>query len=45
MRKRPQNIRQILETPLMGFGIVLLSLVCFLILLWVLIILVRVVLG
>ena len=34
-----------LETPLMGFGIVLLSLVCFLILLWTLIILVRVVLG
>lgn len=29
----------------MGFGIVLLSLVCFLILLWTLIILVRVVLG
>ncbi|WP_191382908.1 hypothetical protein [Rubneribacter badeniensis] len=45
MRKRPQNIRQTFETPLMGFGIVLLSLVCFLILLWTLIILVRVVLG
>ena len=44
MRKRPQNIRQTVETPLMGFGIVLLSLVCFLILLWTLIILVRVVL-
>ena len=45
MRKRPRNIRQTVETPLMGFGIVLLSLVCFLILLWALIILVRVVLG
>ena len=45
MRKRPQDIRQMLETPLTGFGIVLLSLVCFLILLWTLIVLVRVVLG
>ena len=45
MRKRPQNIRQTFETPLMGFGIVLLSLACFLIMLWVLIVIVRVVLG
>ncbi len=34
-----------MSTPLIGFGIVLLSLVCFLLMLWVLIIIVRVVLG
>ncbi|WP_172623450.1 hypothetical protein [Arabiibacter massiliensis] len=45
MRKKPQNIRQSLEAPLMGFGIVLLSLGCFLLALWALIIIVRVVLG
>lgn len=45
MRKKPQNIRQALETPLLGYGIVLLSLGCFLLALWALVILVRVVLG
>lgn len=45
MRKRNVDIRQAIETPLLGFGVVLLSLLCFLLLLWVLIIIVRIVLG
>lgn len=45
MRKRTQNIKQALEAPLLGFGVVLLSLACFLIMLWCLIIVVRIVLG
>ena len=45
MRKRNVDIRQIIETPLLGYGVVLLSLACFLLLLWPLIILVRIVLG
>lgn len=45
MRKTKSNIRQIVETPLLGFGIVLLFLSCFLLLLWTLIVIVRVVAG
>ena len=43
MRKRNKDIRQAIETPLLGYSVVLLS--CFLLLLWALIILVRIVLG
>ncbi|MDJ1651479.1 MULTISPECIES: hypothetical protein [Gordonibacter] len=45
MRTRKKDIRPSLSTPLVGYGIMLLSLGCFLILLWVLTIVVRVVLG
>ena len=45
MRKRNNDIRQVIETPLLGYSVVLLSLSCFLLLLWSLIILVRIVLG
>lgn len=45
MRKRNQDIRQIIETPLLGFGVMLLALLCFMLMLWALIIVVRVVLG
>lgn len=45
MRKRNVDIRQTIEAPLLGFGVVLLSLVCFLLLLWALIVIVRIVLG
>lgn len=45
MRTSKQSIRQAIITPLIGFGVVLLALVCFLLLLWTLIIVVRVVLG
>ena len=45
MRTSKQSIRQGSTTPLIGFGVVLLALVCFLLLLWTLIIVVRVVLG
>ena len=45
MRTSKQSIRQAITTPLNGFGVVLLALVCFLLLLWTLIIVVRVVLG
>lgn len=45
MQKRTQNIRQTIEAPLLGFGVVMLALACFLIMLWVLIVIVRVVLG
>lgn len=45
MRTKRPHIRQSLATPLIGFGVVLLSLLCFLLLLWALIIIVRVVLG
>lgn len=41
MRKRNKDIRQAIETPLLGYSVVLLSLSCFLLLLWALIILVR----
>ena len=44
MRTSKQSIRQAITTPLIGFGVVLLALACFL-LLWTLIIVVRVVLG
>lgn len=39
------DIRQRIATPLHGLGIVLLSIICLLLLLWALIIVVRVVLG
>lgn len=45
MRKRNQDIRQAIETPLLGFGVMLLALLCFMLMLWALIIIVRVVLG
>lgn len=45
MRTSKQSIRQAITTPLIGFGVVLLALVCFLLLLWTLIIVVMVVLG
>ncbi|MBC2887947.1 hypothetical protein [Gordonibacter massiliensis (ex Traore et al. 2017)] len=45
MRTSKQSIRQRLTTPLIGYGIVLLFLACFLLLLWTLTILVRVVAG
>lgn len=45
MRKRNVDIRQTIETPLLGFGVVLLFLASFLLLLWALIIVVRIVLG
>ena len=45
MRTSKQSIRQAITTPLIGIGVVLLALVCFLLLLWTLIIVVRVVLG
>ena len=38
-------MRQAIEAPLLGFGVVLLALSCFLLLLWLLIIVVRIVLG
>ena len=43
--QRNKDIRQVIETPLLGYSVVLLSLSCFLLLLWALIILVRIVLG
>lgn len=45
MRKRNQNIRQTIETPLLGFGVILLTLICFLLLLGALIIVTRLVVG
>lgn len=45
MRTSKQKTSWIVETPLIGFGVVLLALVCFLLLLWTLIVIVRVVLG
>lgn len=45
MRKRNRDIRQVIETPLLGYGVLLLSLLCFLLVLWTLIVLVRIVLG
>ena len=45
MRKKNQDIRQSIETPLLGFSVMLLALLCFLLMLWALIIVVRVVLG
>lgn len=45
MRKRNVDMRQMIEAPLLGFGVVLLSLSCFLLMLWTLIIIVRIVLG
>lgn len=45
MRKRSPHIRQSLETPFLGYGVVLLALACLLIFLWSLIIVVRIVLG
>ncbi|MBU5405376.1 hypothetical protein KQI08_05495 [Paraeggerthella hongkongensis] len=45
MRKRKQDIRQAIETPALGFGVVMLALLCFLLALWTLIIVVRVVLD
>ena len=45
MRTSKQSIRQAITTPPIGVGVVLLALVCFLLLLWTRIIVVRVVLG
>lgn len=45
MRKRTMDIRQAIETPLLGYGVVLLFLLAFMMLLWVLIVIVRVVAG
>ena len=45
MRTSKQSIRQAITTPLIGVGGVLLGLVCFLLLVWALIIVVRGVLG
>ncbi len=45
MRKRKQNIRQAVETPLLGYSVLILALICFLLLLSSLIVLVRVVAG
>lgn len=45
MRKKKPNIRQSVETPLLGFGVVLLFLACLLLLLWALIVVVRIVAG
>lgn len=45
MRKKRQHIRQAIETPLLGFSVVTLALLCFLLLLASLIVLVRVVAG
>ncbi len=39
------DIRQRIATPLHGLGVVMLSIICLLLLLWALIIVVRVVLG
>ena len=43
--RRKLDIRQRIETPLHGLGVVLLFVVCLLLFLWALIIVVRVVLG
>lgn len=45
MRKRNVDIKQEIETPVLGFGVVLLSMLFLLIVLWGLIVAVRVVLG
>ena len=45
MLKRRLENRMSFRTPLTGFGIMLLAIACFLILLWVLMIIVRVVVG
>lgn len=45
MLKTKPDIRQLVETPLLGFGAVLLFLACFLLLLWVLTIIVRIIAG
>lgn len=45
MRKTRPHIPLDAKTPLLGYGVVFLSIICFLLLLWALIILVRVVLG
>lgn len=45
MRNQKPDIRQQIETPLLGFGVVILALLCFLLLLWVLIVGVRFVMG
>ena len=45
MRKRNKDIRQVIETPLLGYSVVLLSLACFMFLLWALILLVRILRG
>ena len=45
MRKRNVDMRQMIETPLLGFGVVLLSWSSFLLMLWTLIIIVRIGLG
>ncbi|BAK45856.1 hypothetical protein [Eggerthella sp. YY7918] len=45
MPKRKQNIRQAIETPLLGFIVIILALMCLLLLLAGLIVAVRVVMG
>ena len=45
MRKRKQDIRQVVETPLLGYSVLVLARTCFLLLLAALIILTRVVVS
>ena len=45
MVRRHYNVEQDFEIPLTGIGVVILSIICFLIFLWLLIIIMRVVLG
>ena len=45
MRKRNKDIRQAIETPLLGYSVVLLSLSCGMLQLWPLIVVERIVLG
>lgn len=45
MAKKRRNIQQSAMIPITGVGVVILSIVCFLLFLWVLIIGVRIVLG
>lgn len=44
LKRRPDN-HMSLKTPLTGYGIMLLAILCFLIMLWTLMIIVRVVVG
>lgn len=45
MVKKRRNIQHSFMIPITGVGVVILSIVCFLLLLWVLTIVVRIVLG
>ncbi len=44
LKRRPDN-RMSFKTPLTGYGIMLLAILCFLIMLWALMVIVRVVVG